>query len=401
MPRPRKGHERPVTGVYRRTYTDKGGQVHEYWRYIVYVPGPDGSLHPEWRSAPTKRAAEEARAERKADVKKGESVTRSKLTLADYLADWLPRHTLKNNLEPTTASGYESIIRTRIVPALGGIALQRLSEQHIEDFLYKLQAEGGVAGKPLSARSVRNTLVVLNEALKQARRVKLITRNPCAEIEPPKIDSQPQPQWTPEEAKRFLALLETEHYGVLYVLTLTTGLRRSEVLGLRWQDVDLDQGVVHVRQKLVEISGKLHFGNKTKTPSGRRDIELHPRVIQLLNEHRRKQLEQRLATGPRWVGAGDGGELVFCSPQGKPLYPRNVYRRLTQIIGQTGLSHMGLHGMRRTASSIAHDETKDLLAVARMLGHSQPEVTAKHYAKASDEATKQAAQAVGRVYFGE
>ncbi|HLH24962.1 MAG TPA: site-specific integrase [Chloroflexota bacterium] len=289
----------------------------------------------------------------------------------------------------------------RIIPALGGMSLQRLSERHIEEFLYKLRTAGGAAGKPLSARSVRNTLVVLNEALKQAKRLKLIARNPCAEIEPPKIDAQPQPQWTPDEAKRFLALLEGERYGVLYVLTLTTGLRRSEVLGLRWQDLDLDAGVLHVRQKLVEIKGKLQFGNKTKTPSGRRDIELHPRVVQLLSEHRKKQLAQRLAAGPRWVGAGDGGELVFSTPQGKPLYPRNVYRRLTQLIDQAGLTRTGLHGMRRTASSIAHDETKDLLAAARMLGHSQPDVAAKHYARASDEATRLAAQAVGRAYFGE
>jgi hypothetical protein len=115
MPRPRKGQERPVTGVYRRTYTDKDGKVREYWQYIVYVRDENGKPKPDWRSAPTKKAAEEARAERKADVRRGEAVQASKLTLAAYLWDWLEKHRVKNQLEPTTVEGYEIIIRTRIV----------------------------------------------------------------------------------------------------------------------------------------------------------------------------------------------------------------------------------------------------------------------------------------------
>ncbi len=401
MPRPRKGQERPVTGVYRRTYTDKNGKVHEYWQYLVYIRDANGKPKQQWRTAPTKRAAEEARAELKADVRRGEAVQSTKLTLGAYLADWLEKHTVKNQLEPTTVDGYEIIIRTRIVPALGGIQLQQLSEQHIEKLLYDLQTQGGKQGKPLSPRSVRHTLVLLNDALKQAKRLKLIPRNPCAEIEPPKIDSQQQPQWTPEEAKRFLSLLENEYYGTLYIVTLTTGMRRSEVLGLRWQDVDLDEGVVHVRHKLTQVNGALISGNKTKTPSGRRDIPLHPRVVERLREHRQQQLTQRLAAGERWVGAGEAGELVFCTRDGKPLTPRNIYRRLNQLIERLGISHAMLHGMRRTASSIAHDETKDLLAVAKLLGHAQPDVTAKHYARATDQAARLAAQAVGKAYFGD
>jgi integrase len=401
MPRPRKGHERPVTGVYRRTYTDKSGKVREYWQYLVYIRDENGKPKQEWRSAPTKKAAEEARADRRADVRRGDAVQASKLTLGAYLWDWLEKHAVKNQLEPTTVDGYRIIIRTRIVPALGGIPLQRLSEQHIEKLLFDLQIRGGKQGKPLSARSVRHTLVLLNDALKQAKRLKLIERNPCAEIEPPKIESQQQPQWTPDEAKRFLALLEDEYYGTLYMVTLTTGMRRSEVLGLRWQDVDLDEGVVHVRHKLTQVNGAPVFGNKPKTPSGRRDIPLHPRVVERLREHRTQQLTQRLAAGQRWVGAGEAGDLVFCTREGKPLTPRNIYRRLNQLIERLGITRAMLHGMRRTASSIAHDETKDLLAVAKLLGHAQPDVTAKHYAIASDAATRLAAQAVGRAYFGE
>src|SRR5918912_4257769 len=115
MPRPRKGQERPVTGVYRRTYTDKKGKVHEYWQYVVYVPDEQGKPKPEWRTARTKKAAEEARAERRSDIRKGDAVQSTKLSLGAYLTEWLEKHRVNNALEPTTAAGYESIVRTRII----------------------------------------------------------------------------------------------------------------------------------------------------------------------------------------------------------------------------------------------------------------------------------------------
>src|SRR5688572_21648165 len=313
MPRPRKGQERPATGVYRRSYTDKNGQVHEYWRYVVYVPGADGTPRPEWRSAPTKRAAEEARADRKVEVRRGEAVQSQKLTLAEYLTDWLTKHALKKNLQPTTLHGYQMIINTRINPMLGHVQLQRLSEAQIEDFLHQLRTKGAARGKPLSARTIRQTYIVLSEALKQAKRIRLIPRNPCAEIETPQIQKQQQPQWSPAEARQLLALFKGERYETLYILALTTGLRRSEVLGLRWQDVDLEAGTIAVRQKLTQVAGKLVFGEKPKTPAGQREVPLHPKVVELLAEHRRKQVEERLRRGSGWIGCPEGGELVFCS----------------------------------------------------------------------------------------
>jgi integrase len=400
MPRPRKGQERPVTGVYRRSYADKNGEVHEYWRYVVYVPGPDGTPKPEWRSAPTKKAAEEARADRKVDVKRGEAVQSQKLTLAEYLTDWLAKHAVKKNLQPTTFHGYEMIIETRINPILGRVQLQRLSEAQIEDFLHQLRTRGAAKGKPLSARTIRQTYIVLSEALRQAKRIRLIPRNPCAEIETPQIQKQQQPQWTPEEARKLLALLKGERYEVLYIVALTTGLRRSEVLGLRWQDVDLEQGVLTIRQKLTQVGGKLVFGQKPKTPAGAREVPLHPKVVELLAEHRRKQVEERLRRGPSWLGCPEGGELVFCSRYGTALSPANVYRRLNQLVKRAGITYTAMHGMRRTASTIAHDHSKDLLAVAALLGHASPDVTAAYYAKATKEATRLAAVSVGDVLLG-
>lgn len=397
----RKTRERTIPGVRKKTYTSKrDGSIRVYWQYRVYVPGPDGKLRPEWRNAPSQRAAEAARSERKAEVKRGEAVSATQLTLASYLAEWLPKHAARKRLRPSTLASYETIVNTRIVPLLGAIQLQKLNERHVEQFIYQLETKGASSGKPLARRSVRNTLMVLREALAQARRTRLIPRNPCVEIEGPTIESAQQPQWTPEQARRFLTLLERERFGAIFALTLATGLRRGEVLGLRWEDVDLEAGMIHVRQSLTDVGGKLHFG-KPKTQSGSRDLKLPPRVVALLREHRDHQQAQRLAAGARWQGGGAGGDVMFTSARGTPLFPRNVYRRFTALVKAAGLPHTGLHGLRRTASSIAHDGTKDLLAVAQMLGHAQPDVTAKHYRRAAAAALERTAEALDRALFGE
>jgi len=395
--RPSK-RERKLPGIRKRTYTRKDGSVSEYWEYQVYARDATGKLKREWRNAPSRKAAEEARQERRSEIKQGTAVSATKLTLAAYLADWLPKHALKKNLRPTTRASYETIIKERINPRLGGILLQRLNEQHIEDFIYQLQTVGR-DGKPFSGHSVRNTMVVLREALAQARRIRLIPRNPCAEIEGVTIESKQMPQWTPAQAKQFLGLLAKERYQTVFLIALTTGLRRGEVIGLRWEDVDFESRMLHVRQNITDVNGYLNKG-KPKTPSGQRDVKLPPSAVPLLQEHRRKQLEARLAAGPAWVGAGEFGDLVFTTSKGLPLHPRNVYRRLTQLIKRAGLPHTGLHGLRRTASSIAHDGTKDMLAVAQMLGHAAPDVTAKHYTKAAEDAADRTAEAIERALFG-
>jgi hypothetical protein len=125
MARPRKA--RSVPGVRLKTYTRKDGTVSEYWQYAVYIPDQSGKLRREWRNAPNQRAAEEARAERKVEVKHGEAVNRTKLTLGAWLEEWLPRHAEKRRMRPTSRATAEIIINTRISPLLGAIPLQQLS----------------------------------------------------------------------------------------------------------------------------------------------------------------------------------------------------------------------------------------------------------------------------------
>ena len=130
---------------------------------------------------------------------------------------------------------------------------------------------------------------------------------------------------------------------LLFTLILDTGLRRGEALALRWDDVDLDGCELNVRQSLKDVNGRLQFG-KPKTASGERTVRLAPPVVAMLREHRKHQLAERLAAGPAREGAGEGGDLVLVTARGKPLRPRNVYRRLEQLIERSGLPPAGLQG---------------------------------------------------------
>jgi integrase len=344
--------------------------------------------------APDRETAIKLQRAKRVEFDQGEAVAGSRfLTVGAYLLDWWPKHCQRKQLRPSAVYTGDVIIRKRLIPALGPKRLDKLDERAIDTAVHHWQQHGY---KP---RTIKNTLTILNEACHHARRMRLIGRNPVTDVDRPAIRAKQEPQWTPEQARTFLDALARERYRALYVLALATGLRRAELLGLRWSDLDLDAGVLYVRQAIVDVNGKLTPG-EPKTDAGERDARLEPPVVQLLHEHRAKQLRERLRARSRWEGAGDRGELVFSTPLGKPMHPSSVYRALQRIIKRNGLPPIGLHGLRRTWSSIAHDGTRDILAVAKAAGHAHPETTVRHYARANDDAAARVATAVAKTLFG-
>jgi integrase len=397
MARPRKTEDRKLPGIRKKTYTRGDGAISEYWQAAVYIRQPDGQLKREWVNQPSKKAAEEARAKRTVEVKGGAAVGRSKRTLGVYLDDWLEKHRVRKPLRLSTYTRYECIIRVNVKPTLGGVPLQQLTRKHIEDLCYRLQtgARADRRSGSLAPRSIRNVLRVLSEALDHAVHLKDLAHNPCDGIRAPKVDQAIMPFWQPDEAKRFLALLEGERYGTLFLLDLATGLRRGELLGLRWQDLDLATGTLRVRQNLVDVKGRLHI-DQAKTPRSQREIPLPGPVVEALSEHRTRQNKWRLASGEAWPE----GDLVFTTADGGPLHPRNVYRRFMQLVERSSdLPRISLHGMRHSAASVLWAETRDLLLVSQILGHAQPSTTANIYAHLFKDAPRRAAAAMEAALF--
>jgi integrase len=346
----------------------------------------------------TKREAEAARIRMLADIERGTAVDPSKLTLGAFLADWLPRHRVKKNLRPSTYSSYEMNIRQHITPTLGQVPLQRLTPKHIADFYHQLQTNGRKDGKSggLSAQSVKYIAMILKQALKHAVRLRLVVRNVAEDVDPPKVPHREMKSWNEEQARYFLSLLEGEYYGPLLLVDLATGLRRGELLALRWQDIDLEQGYLRVRQALTEVKGKVEIG-PPKTKSALRELLLPPEVVSVLHEHLKRQVELRLACGAAWQDRG----LIFSTPDGAPIHPRNFYRRFIYLIARSELPRITLHGLRHTFASLVYGRTKDMLAVSRALGHASPSTTANIYAHLLPDAERKTAEAIGGVLFGQ
>jgi integrase len=206
----------------------------------------------------TKKEAEQACAELISQIHKGQYIEPSKIILRDYINDWIDS-IAKQTLKITTFETYTLIIKAHILPVLGGIKLQQLTPVQIQKFYTQKVDEG------LSAEYVRKIHYILSSSLKHAIRWNLLSNNPINLVEPPKLTLKEKKTWTIDEVKQFLTHTKQESLHIAYLLAIYTGMRLGEILGLRWQDCDLDQKKIYVKQIIVKTSNGLIFQEpKTK-----------------------------------------------------------------------------------------------------------------------------------------
>jgi integrase len=214
----------------------------------------------------------------------------------------------------------------------------------------------------------------LKQALEWAVSIDLLPKNPAAKVNPPKWTPKERTVWNAEEARRFLAASESDTYRALWVLALATGLRRGELLGLRWQDLDLDAGRLTVRQSLVMLGGKAVI-QAPKSKAAHRSVRLTPDSVAAMRVHKIRQLERELAAA-HWQDTG----LVFTTGIGTSLSPRNVCRSFEESIARAGVPRMRLHDLRHVNASLDFSTGTSVKAVAARLGHSDPSITLRTYA---------------------
>jgi integrase len=320
----------------------------------------------------------------------GDYIEPSKVTLGDYLEHWLVPYA-RHNVRP-----YEQLIRVHIRPALANILLQKLTPAHLQRFCsYKLVG-GRSDGKPggLSPRPVRYLRPVIREALSQAVKWQLTTRNIADATEPPRgIRSQVQ-VWDSAEALRFLSVTADDSYGPVWLLALGTGLRRGELLALRWQDLDLTKGELFVRRNMVQLGSKLVF-QEPKTSAGRRSVRLSPSLTLALKEHRTAQLEQRLLLG-YWRDQ----DLVFTTADGGPIAPRNLIRRFKALVVRANVPKIRFHDLRHCHATILLQEGLPAKVVSERLGHASIAITLDTYSHVLPNIQEQAAEGIERALFG-
>lgn len=316
----------------------------------------------------TKKDAEKKLAELLHQLDNGTFIKPGRTTLAEYLERWL-RDYVWHNLAPRTGEGYEHIIRRHLNPALGSITLTQLKPEHIQRY-YSEKLCGG-----LSAQTVRHHHTTLHKALQTAVEWGLLSRNSADAVSPPRVQRAEMQTWSEDDITCFLEAATDSPYYALFYTALFTGMRRSELLALRWQDVDFILSQVYVSRSLHVLKGSKVVFRSPKTAKGRRSIALPPSSVLLLKEHHESQKLERAMLG---IPLTDD-DLVFAHFDGKPLLPNTVTHAWIKLVRHVGLKPIRLHDARHSHASLMLRQGTHPKIVQERLGHASIQITLDTY----------------------
>lgn len=361
-----------------RGYTTKKGKQY----YAVIYEGIDPTTGKERRrwhpGGPRKRDAERLVNELVKRKDDGTYRGPDRLSLGEYLTDrWLPGQ--KSQLRASTFDSYRRNIDLHVLPRIGGIALQKLVPEDLDGLYAALATEGRRDGKVggLSPKSIRLVHLILHKALSDARRKETVTRNVAELSDPPKLRAARRQEikvWSAEQLHTFLDLCADHRLHPAWFVASHTGMRRGEVLGLRWADVDLNGRRLSVSQAVILVAYELVVSD-IKTDNGRRTIDLDERTVGVLRAWRKRQLEERLLVG---AGYGDR-DLVFARPDGAPTNPDLFSQSFDRFVARSALPRIRLHDLRHTHASILLKAGVPVKVVSERLGHASPAFTITVY----------------------
>ena len=338
----------------------------------------------------TKREQRQAKAAAVAAAEAAAREAESRIRTGAYLDQWLDR---RGNIRPSTRLGYRVIIDSHVKPVIGEIPLQDLTRHDVRAVLERM-AEPGQDGRTRTVGTLARARSLLTGALKVALREDLVAVNVAAGVEIPERAAVGhatgrKATLTAEQARTFLELADVTPFGPVLRFTSRTGLRRGEAVGLRWDDVDLDEAVAHIRRSLTVTQGQVSEAGP-KTEAGMRFVGLDCVTVALLREVKRAQAQQALV-----LGAGyrfNPGGFVFTRPDGAHLRPDSITQAARRIADAMGLAEIHLHSLRHTRGTTFLEAGIDIKIVSDQLGHSDVAFTQRTYQHVSTKLAKDAAR---------
>jgi len=313
----------------------------------------------------------------------------SSVTVEQHLQHWLAT-IAKPSLTYHTYEAYEISVRRRLVPGLGPIKLRELRPQHIQELYAAL-------GTSLSPKTVRQTHVPLHQALDLAVEWDMIPSNPAAHVRLPKLKQKEKTILSPQQVGVLLRQTRADRLHPLWYLLVTTGARKGEVLGLKWSDLDLQTGNLSIRRQIIRKTGEGLVLEELKTETSRRTIPLGGGMLVALREHRRRQVEERVASD-WWEERPEFRDLMFITRHGKPLDPATTWLDFQRTLEHCGLPKMTLHGLRDTAASSMLSQGIDAKTIAERLGHSDVALTLRIYSHVTPAMHRDAAERLEKLY---
>jgi integrase len=336
-----------------------------------------------------KKEAQRRLAELLVDIDQGTYIKQSKkLTVAAWLLQWYDGY-VTSNLSPKTSESYNHELCQYIIPRLGGIRLTELRPHHIQDYIAQTLSGGSrrQAGG-LSHRTVQYHYRILSKALDDAIKMGLLVVNPCKGVSPPRPARYDIPTIGQDELKQLIGALQKSSYYVYYYTLLLTGLRRGELLALRWKDIDLELASIYVSHSLHRLNSGTIIIKEPKTARSRRPIDLPLSLVTLLRQHREEQEVKRLIMGK--ILTDD--DFVFSNTDGTPLYPNTVTHTFAKVAARAGMPHLRLHDLRHIHATMLLKAGVHPRIVQERLGHSSIATTLDIYSHTVPGLQKAAAE---------
>ncbi len=337
----------------------------------------------------TRREVQEALKKALHEQQQGTLATGPQQTLKAYLEQWLDQ-VYKPTVRLNTYRQYRSIIRHHIVPALGHIAVQKLTAEKVQAFYAGKQQEGSAAGTIGLIHSV------LHKALENAVKWGLVSRNVTKLVTKPRMERYEGTVLTVEQAKRLLDVAQGSRLESLLVVALATGMRRGELLALHWDDVDLKKGVVYVRRTMSHITGHSYVESEPKTRAGRRKIVLPDVAIEAFRKHQEAQDQMRAKVGVKWQERG----IVFCNYSGGFFNPTQMAFEFKKLLKLAGLPDMRFHDLRHSAATFLLAAGVHPKVVQERMGHSSIVMTMNIYSHVLPSMQQEAADRIDDIFKG-
>ncbi len=377
-----------VTG-YVEPYTTRSGQ--DMWRIrLSYGKDPLSGKRVRSREPETfssEKLAKKRLQELLYEAARAPIVDPSRRSVGELLVEWLDKEA-QHEVEPKTLRGYESCCRLHLMPAFGETHVRKLDSAMIERFR-AAKLEAGT-----SVRMVELAVGHLRQAMSFAVRHGYASHNPATTLKRLRHEHNEMQVWTSDEAQRFLAITDDHIYSPLWHLALYTGMRKGELIGLQWHDVEFDHARLRVRRSLSE-SGPERKAGSTKTGHSR-TIDLTPATVQLLHVHHARQAERHAKLGKTHDATG----YVLTTTAGTPLNPFNIIREMQDLITRAGVPRIRFHDLRHTCASLLLGRGVAVHVVSRLLGHANAAITLRVYAHLMPGQGKEAAEVLRQALAG-
>lgn len=332
------------------------------------------------RGFKTKKDAEKALALIEAEVFKGTYFEPSSIYFKDHLYEWFK--VKKNSINIQTAQVYENYMNNRIIPVLGHVQLSQLTPMLLQNYVNDLKEE------ELASSTIKKIYNIIKGSLDYAVNMELLPSNPAKKIQLPKDKKKEMTVWDIDEIKAFLKVASRDRLYPAFHLAITTGMRRGEILGLRWKDVDLDKGILYVRQTLSKDGKKFLSG--AKTDSSVRSIKLSNETIAVLRKHKARVAREKLQLGPDYVDY----DLVICTSKGTPVNPENLKRTFERLIKEAEVPKIRFHDLRHTHATMLLAQGVHAKVISERLGHSNIKTTLDIYSHVLPNMQEEAANQI-------